>query len=53
MESLLNKNKICIVINNRANYARIKSVIENLKKKKNVDLKIILGVSAILKNLVN
>tara|TARA_B100000963_G_C22605225_1_gene662153 strand:- start:779 stop:1954 length:1176 start_codon:yes stop_codon:yes gene_type:complete len=44
----LNKIKICIVINNRANYARIKSVIENLKKKKKVDLKIILGASAIL-----
>ena len=44
----MNKIKICIVINNRANYARIKSVIENLKKKKKVDLKIILGASAIL-----
>ena len=44
----MNKIKICIVINNRANYARIKSVIENLKKKKKFDLKIILGASAIL-----
>ena len=44
----MNKIKICIVINNRANYARIKSVIKNLKKKKKVDLKIILGASAIL-----
>lgn len=46
------KKKICIVVNNRANYARIKTVIENLKKK-NVDLKIILGASAVLEKFGN
>ncbi len=40
--------KVCIVIFSRANFARIKSVILNLKKKKNIRLQIILGASAIL-----
>lgn len=44
----MSKIKICIVINNRANYARIKTVIENLKNNKKVNLKIILGASAVL-----
>ena len=29
------KKKICVVINNRANYARIKSVLIEIKKIKN------------------
>lgn len=43
-----NKKKVAVVINNRANYARIKSFLEFAKKKKNIELQIILGTSAIL-----
>ncbi len=43
-----NKKKICVAINNRANYARIKSLLEEIKKDKNFELSIILGASAIL-----
>lgn len=44
----LDKKKISVVINNRANYARIKSFLSFAKKKKNIDLNIILGSSSIL-----
>ena len=44
----MKKRKICVVINNRANYARIKSVLIEIKKNKKLDLQIILGSSAIL-----
>ena len=44
-----NKNKlVCVVINSRANYARIKSTLIEIKKTKNLDLKIILAASAVL-----
>ena len=33
----LGKKKISVVINNRANYARIKSFLNHAKKKKNID----------------
>ena len=42
------KKKICVAINNRANYARVKSLLIELKKNKKFDLKILLGASAIL-----
>ena len=38
--------KICVVINNRANYARIKYFLKSAKKIKSIDLQIILGASA-------
>ena len=44
----MKKRKICVVINNRANYARIKSVLIEIKKNKKLDLRIVLGSSAIL-----
>lgn len=44
----MKKRKICVVINNRANYARIKSVLTEIKKNKKLDLQIVLGSSAIL-----
>ena len=44
----MNKRKICVVINNRANYARIKSVLTAIKKNKKLELQIVLGSSAIL-----
>lgn len=44
----MKKRKICVVINNRANYARIKSALLVMKKNKKVELQIVLGSSAIL-----
>ena len=44
---MLKKNrKICVVINNRANYARIKYFLKSAKKIKKIDLNIIVGASA-------
>ena len=43
-----NKKKICVAINNRANYARVKSLLLEIKKNKNFELQILLGASAIL-----
>ena len=40
--------KICVIINNRANYARIKSVLTGIKNHKNLQLQLILESSAIL-----
>ncbi|MDA9996069.1 UDP-N-acetylglucosamine 2-epimerase [Candidatus Pelagibacter sp.] len=42
------KKKICIVINNRANYARIKTLLKAIKKHKKLQLQLILESSAIL-----
>ena len=44
----MKKRKICVVINNRANYARIKSALIAIKKNKKLELQIVLGSSAIL-----
>ncbi len=44
----MKKRKICVVINNRANYARIKSALVEIKKNKKLELQIVLGSSAIL-----
>ena len=44
----LNKKKICIVVNNRANYARIKSVLKSVQNHKGLDLKLVVGASALL-----
>ena len=43
-----NKKKICVTINNRANYARIKTLLLEIKKNKKFELQILLGASAIL-----
>ena len=42
------KRKVCVVINNRANYARIKSVLNLIKNNKKLSLKIICGSSSLL-----
>ena len=42
------KKKICVVINNRANYARCKSLLVELKKDKRFELSIIAGASTLL-----
>ena len=44
----MKKKKICVIINNRANYARIKSVLTAIKNHKKLDLQLILESSAIL-----
>jgi UDP-N-acetylglucosamine 2-epimerase len=45
---LKNKKKISVVINNRANYARIKSLLIEIKKSSKFELQILLGASALL-----
>jgi len=40
--------KICVVINSRANYARIKSVLVELRDSKDCELQIVVGASALL-----
>ena len=47
------KKKICVVVNNRANYARIKSLLIEITKIKKFDLNILLGASAILTRFGN
>ena len=42
------KRKVCVVINNRANYARIKSVLNLIKKSSKLTLQIICGSSSLL-----
>ena len=42
------RRKVCVVINNRANYARIKSVLKLIKDHKKLSLQIICGSSALL-----
>lgn len=42
------KKKICVIINNRANYARIKSVLSAIKSHKKLELQLILESSAVL-----
>ncbi len=44
----MSKKKIAIVVYSRANYARIKSLLIELGKNKKIDLKVILGASALL-----
>ena len=50
---LKNKTKIAVVINNRANYARIKSFLNEAKNNSKVDLKIILAGSSHLDKFGN
>ena len=44
----MSKKKICIVVNSRANYARIKSVLLYIKKNKKAELQLIVGASALI-----
>ena len=47
---ILNKKikKICVVVNSRANYARVKSLLVAIKKNKNLQLILVVGASATL-----
>lgn len=42
------KRKVCIVVNSRANYGRIKSVIKAVKNHPGLELQLIVGASALL-----
>ena len=40
--------KVCIVVNSRANYARIKSVLTAVREHPNLQLQLVVGASALL-----
>lgn len=42
------KKKICVVVNSRANYGRIKSFLRSVQKHNKLDLQLIVGASAML-----
>ncbi len=44
----MNKRKVCIVVNSRANYGRIKSVLSAIKSHPNMELQLVVGASALL-----
>jgi UDP-hydrolysing UDP-N-acetyl-D-glucosamine 2-epimerase len=46
----MKKRKICFVITSQVHYGRSKLILEELKRRKNVELQIIVGASAILPN---
>lgn len=48
MRTLLSKTKLLVVINSRANYGRIKSVLYAAKHHPNIELIIVVGASAVL-----
>lgn len=47
---MINSKKICFVIHNRANFARVKSIIFALSKKHNVEIFVVFASSSLLKN---
>jgi len=48
MSDMNNKRLICVVVNSRANYGRIKSVLSAVTERSDLDLQIIVGASALL-----
>ena len=48
-----NIRKICIIVNSRANYGRIKTVLKALKDNPKVNLQVIVGASALLERFGN
>ena len=40
--------KICVVINNRANYARVKSILKEIDSSSKFTLQVVLGASSLL-----
>ena len=48
MNSINRKRKICVVVNSRANYGRIKSVLHEINKHSSLELHLIVGASALL-----
>lgn len=51
--NMTNKRKVCIVVNSRANYGRIKAVLRALQKHPGVELQLIVGASALLQRFGN
>ena len=45
--------KICVIVNSRANYARIKSVLFEIKKNKKLILQLVLGASSLMDRIGN
>lgn len=50
---MANKRKVCIVVNSRANYARIKSVLRAVQKHPRLELQLVVGASALLHQFGN
>jgi len=48
VSSINRKRKICVVVNSRANYGRIKSVLHEINKHPDLELLLIVGASALL-----
>jgi UDP-hydrolysing UDP-N-acetyl-D-glucosamine 2-epimerase len=44
----MSKRKICVVVNSRANYGRIKSVMQAVKEHPGLELQLLVGASALL-----
>ena len=44
----MKKKNICVVVNSRANYGRVKSLLKEIKKNKKLNLQLVVGASAIL-----
>ena len=42
------RRKICVVINSRANYGRIKSVLQAVREHSKLELQLVVGASAVL-----
>ena len=42
------RKKICILVNSRANYARIKTALQAIQKRKKLQLQLVIGASAVL-----
>ncbi len=53
VKELAHKRKVCIVVNSRANYGRIKTVLRALADRSDVELQIIVGASALLDRFGN
>jgi len=48
VSSLNRKRKICVVVNSRANYGRIKTVLRSIEDHPDLELQLIVGASALL-----
>ena len=44
----MTRRRVCIVVNSRANYGRIKSVLEAVRQHPSLELKLVVGASALL-----
>ena len=44
----MNRKKICVIITTRGNYAKMKSVIQNIQIQSTLELQLIVGGGAVL-----